>query len=205
MATDGGFYCTLGQHEKKGGQVSSRQSHPTELESLLTSIDTQTQDPGYVGIPFTWSNNRSPPKCILERLDKCLGNEAWGRLYWSLTVHHLTRLNSDHCPLLLIEGTMLNTRPHKFRFEKYVDTAARFSWHCQTCMAWDIWDSGRTIWQTQVFGSYTLWLEKSFLCFNFGGFKEARKKDQGDPIEWCISQFHIPFKSRIWPQTRILS
>lgn len=111
----GDFNCTMGQHEKLGSRVWSHQRNQTELESLLTH--TATHGLGYVGIPFTWSNNRSPPNYILERLDRCLGNDAWACGYRSLTVYHLTRLNSDHCPFLLTKGNMIRPRPPKFRFE----------------------------------------------------------------------------------------
>lgn len=81
----------------------------------MTSTDTH--DLGYVGAPFTWSNNRNPSHRILECLDRCLGNEAWTHKFWSSTVQHLPCINSDHCPILLSDGHIHRHRPCKFRFE----------------------------------------------------------------------------------------
>lgn len=41
---------------------------------------------------------------ILERLDRCIANNSWIRLFPEASITHLPRTHSDHCHLLLSLG-----------------------------------------------------------------------------------------------------
>lgn len=56
---------------------------------------------GFVGPNFTWSNLRNFSDLIQERLDRGFCNVGWRLLYLEATIEHLTRVNSDHSPILL--------------------------------------------------------------------------------------------------------
>lgn len=67
------------------------------------------------GGEFTWSNNKETP--TLEKLDRLLMSNGWDTLFPLVNVQKLSRLVSDHNPLIL--DTMEEREPcHKsFRFE----------------------------------------------------------------------------------------
>lgn len=166
----GDFKCLLGQHEKQGGTLWTNRAGNSELESHLLATDTN--DLGFVGNPFTWSNNRQPPNRILERLDRCLGNAAWTDGYGSLSVHHLTRITSYHCPILLTEGKLLCHRPHHFRFENMwtiqpgFNDVAHHAWYVASMQNCDLADkllaseSKFTAWKNESFGSFLVYLRR---------------------------------------------
>ncbi|KAK7836759.1 putative ribonuclease h protein [Quercus suber] len=55
----------------------------------------------FSGPKFTWSNSRQVPDLILERIDRCFANPNWRLLFPEASVTHLSRVFSDHCPVLL--------------------------------------------------------------------------------------------------------
>lgn len=62
-------------------------------------------DAGFNGEAYTWSNNRRGQARILERLDRVLFNVDFQTDFSATSVHHLTRIYSDHSPLLVqLEG-----------------------------------------------------------------------------------------------------
>ena len=63
---------------------------------------------------YTWSNKRSVP--TLVRLDRCFVNTDWEAIFPNTSLASLTRVASDHVPLLTMAAT---TIPHGrcFRFE----------------------------------------------------------------------------------------
>lgn len=75
-------------------------------------------DLGFPGPRFTWSSRRGFQNLIQERLDRYFVNPEWCTLYPNARVSHLTRVHSDHCPILLEfepgASTKLN-RPFKFQ------------------------------------------------------------------------------------------
>lgn len=87
-----------------------------------TLLDCGLQDAGYSGYRFTWSNKRSIPRSIEERLDYVLVNESWKALWPVVEIFHLTRLSSDHNPILLACGShkreVFRKRKRMFRFEE---------------------------------------------------------------------------------------
>lgn len=58
-------------------------------------------DLGFRGLRFTWVNKRDLFAFIQESLDRCFVNPPWRTLFPEASVHHLTRLHFDYCPVLL--------------------------------------------------------------------------------------------------------
>ena len=51
---------------------------------------------------FMWTNKSSVwQSTIKERLDRGVANIEWALLFPSVEIHHLPRVKSDHCPILL--------------------------------------------------------------------------------------------------------
>ncbi|KAA3482036.1 RNA-directed DNA polymerase (Reverse transcriptase) [Gossypium australe] len=70
------------------------------------------QDLGYIGPSFTWQRGGT-----LVRLDRALVNDAWMATFPQSIVHDLTRIKSDHRPLLLItKPDIINFEGRPFRF-----------------------------------------------------------------------------------------
>lgn len=55
----------------------------------------------FIGEIYTWCNNRQGQKRIWERLDRVLTNVGFQSIVPEFSVHHLTRISSDHSLLLL--------------------------------------------------------------------------------------------------------
>lgn len=111
----GDFNVILGHHENQGGIQENSRDIGHELQAFLDCSDTR--DPGFVGNPYTWSNNRSPPNRILEHLDRCLGNTSWLQNFGDMIVHHLPHIGSDHFPILIANSNTFNQQPNLFHFE----------------------------------------------------------------------------------------
>ncbi|KAL9673914.1 hypothetical protein QQ045_030177 [Rhodiola kirilowii] len=62
-------------------------------------------DAGFEGNPFTWSNNRTEANRVWKRLDRVLLNGHALTAYPTLSVKHLARMCSDHCPLFVVTST----------------------------------------------------------------------------------------------------
>ncbi|XP_030958287.1 uncharacterized protein LOC115980148 [Quercus lobata] len=75
-------------------------------------------DLGFHGARYTWVNKQDEGFFIQEWLDRAFANCAWSNLYPEATVRHLTRIHSDHCPILLsLEKTPELQLPRPFRFQ----------------------------------------------------------------------------------------
>lgn len=62
-------------------------------------------DAGYIGEAFTWCNNRRGHERIWQRIDRALFHLDFQGLFPSTSVQHLTRVTSDHSPLIIrLEG-----------------------------------------------------------------------------------------------------
>ncbi|XP_020687224.1 uncharacterized protein LOC110103019 [Dendrobium catenatum] len=57
-------------------------------------------DPGFSGTAFTWTNNKDAGSRIYSRLDRFLISSSILDEFQGLKVKHLSRLTSDHCPIL---------------------------------------------------------------------------------------------------------
>ena len=76
-------------------------------------------DLGFQRPRFTWTN-KSPAwhGLIQERLDRGLGNAEWKLLFPMAEIHHLPRVKSDHCPIMLLTDPCERHPSKPFRFEQ---------------------------------------------------------------------------------------
>ena len=58
-------------------------------------------DLGFQGPKFTWVNKRDFLALIQERIDHWFANSSWRTLFPEASVYHLTKMHSNHCPVLL--------------------------------------------------------------------------------------------------------
>ena len=89
----------ISEDEKLGGLSDNR----TRMMAFRNCLDNcGLMDLGFHGPRFTWTN-KSPvwQTNIKERLDRRVANTEWTLLCPSAEIHHLPRVKSDHCPILL--------------------------------------------------------------------------------------------------------
>jgi hypothetical protein len=112
----GDFNHVLDQSEKlRGGPVASSShcpfKHFIDHHGLL--------DLGFVGNPFTWSNNRKGLETIKERLDKGLASIDWIHLHPEFSLLHIPATHSDHNPISLNTNFSSACLSRPFRFEEF--------------------------------------------------------------------------------------
>lgn len=56
---------------------------------------------GFKGSIFTWWNGRAEEDCIFKSFDRCLGNLELQQTFPGLEATHLSKIGSDHSPMLL--------------------------------------------------------------------------------------------------------
>ncbi|KAK9930652.1 hypothetical protein M0R45_027684 [Rubus argutus] len=76
--------------------------------------DTNLCDPALQNAEFTWFNNREI--VIWCRLDRFLFSTGWEDVFSDARQLALTRVTSDHCPVLL-DTNIVKWGPAPFRFE----------------------------------------------------------------------------------------
>jgi hypothetical protein len=76
-------------------------------------------DVGFVGNPFTWSNNIHGLENIKERLDRGLASPAWVHLHPDFSLIHLPAHNSYHNPIYFTTNSSSCFLPRPFRFEEF--------------------------------------------------------------------------------------
>uniref|UniRef100_A0A803MKN4 CCHC-type domain-containing protein n=1 Tax=Chenopodium quinoa TaxID=63459 RepID=A0A803MKN4_CHEQI len=117
----GDWNLMLYSGEKQGGRAFN-----VEEADILRAVVShcQLEDLGFIGHPFTWSNNRGGEENIQERLDRFLANRAWRDFFQGSFVTHLSKRKSDHLPILLCikEATPSQKKKKKkkrlYRFEE---------------------------------------------------------------------------------------
>nr|KYP38072.1 hypothetical protein KK1_040696 [Cajanus cajan] len=67
-------------------------------------------DLGYFGNKYTWQRPSVGGRLISRWLDRVLGNQSWRVLFLETTLEVLTRLHSDHNPILLRCGPIQHRR-----------------------------------------------------------------------------------------------
>ncbi|KAL4297736.1 hypothetical protein GQ457_12G008990 [Hibiscus cannabinus] len=95
--------------ERSGG--SSRRLGVCSLFSDFM-FDSGLIDLGYNGPQYTWRRGN-----LFQRLDRCLCNSTWVRLFPHSEVYHLLKLGSDHRPIMLSTmkiGTKPVSRPFRY-------------------------------------------------------------------------------------------
>lgn len=97
----GDFNDILSSNEK----FSSSPSSQRRIVAFRNCIDNcKLLDLGFNGPRFTWTNKRHNG-LVLKRLDRVLCNLSWKHAFDEANMLHLSRVTSDHCPILI------NTRP----------------------------------------------------------------------------------------------
>ncbi|KAE8674715.1 hypothetical protein F3Y22_tig00111721pilonHSYRG00161 [Hibiscus syriacus] len=103
------FNCIIRPEERIGGSIryrgGSKHFQDFIFNKELLEVSYQEDD-------FTWRRGN-----LWQRLDRCITNFKWIKLYPATIVHHLDRLRSDHCPILLQTMNNLNgniNRPFRF-------------------------------------------------------------------------------------------
>lgn len=96
------FNQVLEATEKRGGN-RLRQRRVKPLRDMLDTC--KLMDMRFIGPQYTWSNIRSGPTSIEERLECCFCNAAWLHYFPSSMVCHLPRIRLDHHPLLIQSST----------------------------------------------------------------------------------------------------
>ncbi|XP_058755572.1 uncharacterized protein LOC131628769 [Vicia villosa] len=94
----GDFNTIIGAHEHRGRN--------SPVKGPMSDFKTWSDINNLVHVPtkgsfFTWSNKRNDPFFIERRLDRCICNHLWLVSCASTTVSTLTKLCSDHFPILL--------------------------------------------------------------------------------------------------------
>ncbi|XP_028552566.1 uncharacterized protein LOC114580146 [Dendrobium catenatum] len=85
------------------------------MGAFITNNDLHEN--GFIGLRYTWCNNKSGGARILERLDKCFINSIALNYFSQLTVRHLARIASDHSPLVLNFCNSRNFHKRRIIFE----------------------------------------------------------------------------------------
>ena len=111
----GDFNELLSNVDKSGG-------NPVNMSRALLFKDCLDScgliDLGFHGAKYTWVNKQDEGYYIQERLDRAFANCGWANLYPEANVRHLTRIHSDHCPILLsLENSPEIHLPRPFRFQ----------------------------------------------------------------------------------------
>ena len=112
----GDFNDMLSNDEKMGGLPVNRY-RVTVFRNCMDRCGLM--DLGFHGPHFTWTT-KSPiwQNNIKERLDRGLGNADWKLLFPAAEIHHLPRVKSDHCPIMLITDPLAPKSSKPFRFEQ---------------------------------------------------------------------------------------
>nr|XP_009803099.1 PREDICTED: uncharacterized protein LOC104248527 [Nicotiana sylvestris] len=94
----GNFNVIRDEEEKYGGLPVSL----IEVDDFRHCINTcNLTDLGFKGSIFTWWNGRSEEDCIFKILDRCFGNNELQQTFLGWEITHLSKIGSDHCPMLL--------------------------------------------------------------------------------------------------------
>ncbi|XP_020700937.1 uncharacterized protein LOC110112892 [Dendrobium catenatum] len=171
----GDFNCIMAPNEKKGGSAFHMSPAACDMADFMMVNDLI--DPWFVGPAFTWTNNKDAGSKIFSRLDRFIVSSDIMDEFQGLRVRHLSRLVSDHCPILcsIFAETKINYSPW-FRFE---DVWVNYPKARQLVMdKWNDGDHGSEAVQLQRKYSRTL---KALFFWSRNKFKMINKqKDELD-------------------------
>lgn len=124
----GDFNSILDLMEKRGGKRAFSLSM-SDFQACISA--TGLQDAGFQGCKFTWFNGQHL-NGIWARLDRLLLNGHWHLSCPAISVQHLSRACSDHCPLLISADHVSPKGPSRFSFqhmwtahEKFLDDSRK--------------------------------------------------------------------------------
>lgn len=93
----GDFNEILVSTEKSGGGVRG----PGQMAAFSSALsEVGLADLGYVGYPFTWSDNRREPDTVCCLLDRVCADETAITTFPTSSVEHLQHPGSDHISIL---------------------------------------------------------------------------------------------------------
>ncbi|XP_019238339.1 PREDICTED: uncharacterized protein LOC109218432 [Nicotiana attenuata] len=94
----GDFNVILDEEEKFGGLPVSI----NEVDNFRHCMNTcNLTNMGFKGSIYTWWNGRAEEDCIFKRLDRFFANMELQQIWPGLEITHLSKIGSDHCPLLI--------------------------------------------------------------------------------------------------------
>jgi len=112
----GDFNVIHGDEENIGGLSV----YPHEYEDFTLCLNSCVfSDVYFSGNPFTWWNGRVDESCIFKRQDRVVFNHSLLNVYGDTGLQHLSRIVSDHAPLLLTYGVGNIHIPMPFKFFKF--------------------------------------------------------------------------------------
>ncbi|XP_016482447.2 uncharacterized protein LOC107803276 [Nicotiana tabacum] len=110
----GGDFNVIWDEEEKFGGLPVPINEVDDFRDCINSCNLN--DLGFKGSIFTCWNGRAEEDCSFKRLDRVLGNIGLQQLLPSVEVTHLSKIGSDHCPLLIKCDPNLITAKKQFRF-----------------------------------------------------------------------------------------
>ncbi|XP_020689130.2 uncharacterized protein LOC110104390 [Dendrobium catenatum] len=126
-------YGSRSSEEKRGGKKFTFSQGARDMKDFMNNNDFH--EIGFVGPKFTWCNIKSGSSRILARLDRCLLNSyAMNSIQLALE-KHLSRVASDHCPIILEIFKPITVARKDLRFE---DVWA--SYHGATALVEKYWN-----------------------------------------------------------------
>ena len=153
------FNEVLADNDKFGGKTINA-NRSLLFKDCLDSCNMV--DLGFSGPRFTWSNRRGVRGLIQERLDRFFVNPGWCTLYPNARVSHLTRVHSDHCPVLLDFDPGVDSRLNRpFKFQSFwlndltFPSIVRDTWGRTNCLekAVEKFAKDATDWNRNHFGN----------------------------------------------------
>ncbi|XP_070039385.1 uncharacterized protein [Nicotiana tomentosiformis] len=128
----GDFNVIWDEEETFGGLPVSL----NEVDDLRHCINTcNLTDLGFKGSIFIWWNGRAEEDFIFKGLDRCLANMELQQIFPGLEVTHLSKIGSDHCPMLLKCDIEANPIKKPFRFLNFwvknetFKSVVKANWH----------------------------------------------------------------------------
>ncbi|XP_075097972.1 uncharacterized protein LOC142175286 [Nicotiana tabacum] len=94
----GDINVTWDQEEKFDGFLVSL----NEVDDFRHCMNTcNVTNLGFKRSIYTWWNGRSKQYCIFKRLDRCFANIEFQQFWLALEITHLSKIGSDHSPMLI--------------------------------------------------------------------------------------------------------
>jgi hypothetical protein len=112
----GDLNYVLNQSKKLGGRPVASSSH-CPFKQFIDHFGLV--DLGFVGNPFTWSNNRQGAASINERLDRGLASLSWIHIHLEFSFKHIPTSSSDHHPISLNTAFFSLFLHRPFYFEEF--------------------------------------------------------------------------------------
>jgi endonuclease/exonuclease/phosphatase family metal-dependent hydrolase len=97
-------------------EKSSDNTHHVWMDAFNDFIrDNGVKELMRKGSKFTWTNRKTKP--VMSTLDRVLVCPRWDRFYRRASCDTLTRVGSDHCPILVNSDDQRFKQQHCFRFD----------------------------------------------------------------------------------------